>query len=88
MVRVPDCRSGGCGFEPRRPRSESLLSVVDGRLFSLTGQALTTMGLVFLSPSPLVGFLSAVDFNLHGWPLVGATFGATGESLESSVPLT
>jgi hypothetical protein len=21
LVRVPDCRSGGCGFEPRRPRS-------------------------------------------------------------------
>ena len=20
LVRVPDCRSGGCGFEPRRPR--------------------------------------------------------------------
>ena len=22
MARVPDCRSGGCGFESRRPRSE------------------------------------------------------------------
>jgi hypothetical protein len=23
LVRVPDCRSGGCGFEPRRPRYNS-----------------------------------------------------------------
>ena len=25
LVRAPDCRSGGCGFEPRRPRFISLI---------------------------------------------------------------
>ena len=24
LVRAPDCRSGGCGFEPRRPRHFSM----------------------------------------------------------------
>src|ERR1044072_1915606 len=41
LVSVPDCRSGGCGFEPRRPRffplpllkSERLRSHYIGRIF-------------------------------------------------------
>ncbi len=40
VVRVPDCRSGGCGFEPRRPRFKGpLTTVVSGSfLFFVTFQ--------------------------------------------------
>ncbi len=35
LVRVPDCRSGGCGFEPRRPRFQGLASNFAGKAFCL-----------------------------------------------------
>jgi hypothetical protein len=34
LVRVPDCRSGGCGFEPRRPRfKKTPENRADARIF-------------------------------------------------------
>src|SRR4029079_16729040 len=33
LVRVPDCRSGGCGFEPRRARFDCLMASPCGGAF-------------------------------------------------------
>jgi hypothetical protein len=37
LVRVPDCRSGGCGFDSRRPRLDGPLAMVVNGPFLLTG---------------------------------------------------
>ena len=35
LVRAPDCRSGGCGFDPRRPRlRKPWFSLENSRVFS------------------------------------------------------
>ena len=42
LVRAPDCRSGGCGFEPRRPRlAKPLVSPVIPRVFSFSDRSTT-----------------------------------------------
>ncbi len=41
LVRVPDCRSGGCGFESRPPRSDNPLSPLDRGLLRFTPSSRT-----------------------------------------------
>ena len=57
LVRVPDCRSGGCGFESRPPRFFRKSRDLWSRLFFLRESVLQPVGLklVGLRPPPVLG---------------------------------
>ena len=40
LARVPDCRSGGCGFESRRPRSKLYSRTLAGNPLAEPAQSL------------------------------------------------
>ena len=68
LVRVPDCRSGGCGFEPRRPRSgdcianDHQLNRVGGRfvLMSVVSPNLPSVSIVTIGSMPVLTYLQSL----------------------------
>src|SRR5438874_3162928 len=71
LVRVPDCRSGGCGFESRRPRSTQTPQGQDSAAFIISASTtrLPLLGTIWGHP---VGRIYVALMGVGAFPLAPA----------------
>jgi hypothetical protein len=73
LVRAPDCRSGGCGFESRPPRLEASFANPANEVFFLGFTLFERLSSALGIPSPTMDAKAGNDSKCPRWPTSGVT---------------